>query len=187
MHVGWTEYLVDLSTTNSPDCNVFDLGFFAAIQSLQQREASSNIDEMIVAVVKAFGDLTLESLDNVFLSLQAALECTMNNEGSNAFKLPHLGKAALRRQGKLPESSRNKIRTEDFLKFYGNGILILFLTLILRVKKKKYFFFLKKMKAICFEKSTNPSIRHWRHYSILKTVYLIKSKADFIHVKIISE
>jgi hypothetical protein len=58
---------------------------------------------MIAAVVKAFGDWTLKSLDNVFLSLQAVLECIMNNEGSNAFKLPHLGKAALRRQGKLPE------------------------------------------------------------------------------------
>jgi hypothetical protein len=93
-----------LSATKQPDYNVLDLGLFAAIQSLQHREAPSSIDELVASVIKAFGDLSVESLDNVFLSLQAVLKYIMNNEGSNSFKLPHLGKAALRHQGKLPES-----------------------------------------------------------------------------------
>ena len=89
---------------NSPDCNVLDLGFFAAIQSLQQREPARTIDELIAAVLKAFQDLPVESLDNVFLSLQGVLECIMTHQGGNSFKLPHIGKAALRRAGELPES-----------------------------------------------------------------------------------
>jgi hypothetical protein len=89
---------------NSPDCNVLDLGFFAAIQSLQQRKRSNNIDELIASVLQAFEELSLESLDNVFLSLQAVMECILNHEGGNGFKLPHLGKEALRKQGKLPET-----------------------------------------------------------------------------------
>jgi hypothetical protein len=40
---GWNIALA-CQPPNSPDCNVLDLGFFTAIQSLQWREASSNID-----------------------------------------------------------------------------------------------------------------------------------------------
>jgi hypothetical protein len=100
---GWNICLT-CQPPNSPDCNVLDLGFFAAIQSLQQREATATIDELIAAVVKAFDDLPWQSLDNVFLSLQNVLECIMNYGGGNGFKLPHMGKEALRRQGILPES-----------------------------------------------------------------------------------
>lgn len=35
---------------NSPDLNVNDLGFFRAIQSLQQQQACKNADELIAAV-----------------------------------------------------------------------------------------------------------------------------------------
>ena len=89
---------------NSPDCNVLDLGFFAAIQSLQQREAATTIEELIASVVRAFDDMAWQSLDKVFLSLRNVLECIMNNNGGNSFKLPHKGKDALRRQGNLPQS-----------------------------------------------------------------------------------
>jgi hypothetical protein len=36
---------------------VLDLGFFAAIQSLQQRETARTIYKLIAAVVKAFDEL----------------------------------------------------------------------------------------------------------------------------------
>jgi hypothetical protein len=107
---GWKIHLT-CQPPNSPDCNVLDLGFFAAIQSLQQREAARTIDELIAAVVKAFDEQSWQSLDNVFLSLQNVLECIMNNGGGNGFKLPHMGKEALRRQGALPESIECEIES----------------------------------------------------------------------------
>jgi hypothetical protein len=71
---------------------------------LQQREGATTIDQLIEAVIKVFGDFLFESLDNVFLSLQAVLECIMTHQGGNSFKLPHLGKALLRREEKVPEA-----------------------------------------------------------------------------------
>lgn len=55
-------------------------------------------------MVQAFVELPIESLDNVFLSLQSVFQCIMMNGDGNAFKLPHIGKAGLRREGNLPES-----------------------------------------------------------------------------------
>lgn len=54
---------------NSPDLNVLDLGFFRSIQTSQHQEAPKNIDELLVAVDKAFNELSAHSLNNVFLSL----------------------------------------------------------------------------------------------------------------------
>ena len=58
---------------NSPDMNVLDLGFFRAIQSLQQQEALSTVDELVNAIVKAFNELPPQSLNRVFLSLQQCM------------------------------------------------------------------------------------------------------------------
>lgn len=87
---------------NSPDYNVLDLGFFAAIQSLQYHESPTNIDELIFAVEKSFEEMPYEKLDNVFLSLQMALESAMKVGGGNNYKLAHMVKNRLRREGKLP-------------------------------------------------------------------------------------
>lgn len=39
---------------NSPDLNISDLGFFNAIQALQQKHVMKSIDDLISAVEKAF-------------------------------------------------------------------------------------------------------------------------------------
>ncbi|XP_071739090.1 uncharacterized protein [Rutidosis leptorrhynchoides] len=58
---------------NSPDLNVLDLGFFRAIQSLQEQESLGTIDELISGV-----------------------------RGGNNYQTPHIGKGKLERQGNLP-------------------------------------------------------------------------------------
>jgi hypothetical protein len=47
---------------NSPDLNVLDLGFFSAIQSLQQKIATKKVDELIEAVESAFQWHTIRNI-----------------------------------------------------------------------------------------------------------------------------
>lgn len=80
---------------NSPDLNILDLGFFRAIQSLQQKEAASTIDELIGAVENSFNEISYENLDHVFLTLQQCMIEIIKNYGGNNYKIPHMGKNRL--------------------------------------------------------------------------------------------
>ena len=88
---------------NSPDMNVLDLGFFRAIDSLQHREASTTIDELVSAVEKAYWEFPVEELNNVFLTLQTCMLEVMKVSGANNYKIPHMNKHKLLRNGHLPE------------------------------------------------------------------------------------
>lgn len=87
---------------NSPDCNANDLGFFNAIQSLQQRLRCKNADDLIAAVNDSFYLLDPMVVNKVFLSLQCVLIEIMKCKGHNDYKQPHMKKDALLRQGQLP-------------------------------------------------------------------------------------
>ncbi|XP_065877171.1 uncharacterized protein [Euphorbia lathyris] len=87
---------------NSPDLNILDLGFFNAIQALQQQERSDNIDELIGAVIKCFEDFSPVKSNHIFLSLQLCMIEIMKAKGSNKYKIPHINKVMLERQGNLP-------------------------------------------------------------------------------------
>lgn len=89
---------------NSPDLNVLDLGFFNSIQSLQHQIEQKTIGDLIAATCKAFEDLDDVKLNNIFLTLQLCMMETLKNDGSNRYKVPHMGKGALIRRGMLPES-----------------------------------------------------------------------------------
>lgn len=89
---------------NSPDCNVNDLGWFTSIQSLQVENACNTIEELLNAVVNSFNELSAQKLNDVFLSLQGCMIETMRVRGQNRYKIPHMGKDALRRAGNLPEN-----------------------------------------------------------------------------------
>ncbi|KAH9085651.1 hypothetical protein Ae201684P_005452 [Aphanomyces euteiches] len=86
---------------NSPDLNVFDLGFFASIQALQRKVLSRSVDDVIHATLLAFEMLSMEKLADVFLTLQAVMRLVLEHHGDNHFKLPHLKKEAMRRAGTL--------------------------------------------------------------------------------------
>ena len=89
---------------NSPDTDVLDLGFFNAIQSLQHQVPSRRIDDLIAATKNAFVELSETKLNFVFLSLQQCMKAIIESEGSNGYKIPHMGKERLERAGELPES-----------------------------------------------------------------------------------
>ncbi|KAG2253327.1 hypothetical protein Bca52824_083463 [Brassica carinata] len=64
---------------NSPDLNILDLGYFSAIQSLQH-----------------------ETFNYIFLTLQSCMKDIMKTGGDNKYKIPHMKKATLDRENRLP-------------------------------------------------------------------------------------
>ncbi|GJS04025.1 hypothetical protein Tco_0320533 [Tanacetum coccineum] len=87
---------------NSPDLNVLDLGYFRAIQSLQEQEALRTIDELVSAVQTSFDRMQSQELNNVFLTLQTCMKEVIKVKGGNNYRIPHIGKDRLQRQGNLP-------------------------------------------------------------------------------------
>jgi hypothetical protein len=84
---------------NSPDLNVIDLGYFAAIQALQQKQQQRTVDDLIAAVDYSFLNLQSITLAKCFVTLQKVMELVILHDGSNHFKLPHLGKDRLLNRG----------------------------------------------------------------------------------------
>lgn len=87
---------------NSPDMNILDLGYFRAIQSRYYSTSPSNIDEIIKLVEQTFEEMPRESLNKVFLSLQACMIETLRANGGNNYKQPHMAKDVLINEGALP-------------------------------------------------------------------------------------
>ncbi|KAL4564074.1 hypothetical protein LXL04_028124 [Taraxacum kok-saghyz] len=87
---------------NSPDLNVLDLGFFRAIQSLQEQEVLHTVDELVSAVQTSFDKMQSHELNNVFLTLQTCMKEILKVQGGNNYRIPHIGKNRLERQGNLP-------------------------------------------------------------------------------------
>jgi hypothetical protein len=56
---------------NLLDLNVFDLGFFNAIQSLQQQETMNSVHELIDAMERSFDDFSYEEFDRFFSTIQS--------------------------------------------------------------------------------------------------------------------
>ncbi|XP_057770912.1 uncharacterized protein LOC130990701 [Salvia miltiorrhiza] len=87
---------------NSPDTNINDLGWFRAIQSLQTESVCTSVGDLVNAVINSFHELSLNTLNKVFLSLQSCMIEILKVKGRNSYKIPHLGKDALIRQDMLP-------------------------------------------------------------------------------------
>jgi hypothetical protein len=89
---------------NSPDLNVLDLGFFASIQSIQNRMPVHGLHSLIETVKKAFDETSMDTLENVFITLQSVMSCILEDTGGNSYKIPHIGKGKLRARNELPVS-----------------------------------------------------------------------------------
>lgn len=77
---------------NSPDLNVLDLGFFTAIQSLQQQEVTKSVDELIHAVEKSYENFCVKNSNKTFLTFQSCMIEIMKAKGSNNYQTPHMKK-----------------------------------------------------------------------------------------------
>ncbi|KAF0697191.1 Aste57867_12111 [Aphanomyces stellatus] len=74
----------------SPDLNVLDLGFFNAIQALQQQMECKTIEELAAAVELAFAELAPATLDKTFGTLQRVFRACLAAEGGNTYDIPRL-------------------------------------------------------------------------------------------------
>ncbi|KAG3057443.1 hypothetical protein PC121_g14819 [Phytophthora cactorum] len=89
---------------NSPDLNCLDLDLVSAIQARQRLWTQRSIEELVEAVKAAYWELPPSTINAAFLSLQGSMNLCILDRGGNAFKPPHIGKAKLQREGRLPES-----------------------------------------------------------------------------------
>ncbi|XP_074317044.1 uncharacterized protein LOC141653237 [Silene latifolia] len=87
---------------NSPDLNINDLGFFRSLQTLQNDEVASTVDELVNNVMTAFIDHESMKLNFNYLTLQSVMLEIMKCRGHNDFKIPHMSKESQLRQGILP-------------------------------------------------------------------------------------
>ena len=89
---------------NSPQFNCLDAGVFNSLGKTVVREAPTTIDELISVVNTAWNDLPIETIDNVFVSVQCSMRDCLSVFGDNTVKLKHMNKAKLRKQGLFPQS-----------------------------------------------------------------------------------
>ncbi|ETP18299.1 hypothetical protein F441_07446 [Phytophthora nicotianae CJ01A1] len=102
---GWNIRML-CQAPNSPDLNTLDLGVFNSMQTLQYYIPRKGIDALIASVNTAFSQLKSDTVNDIFLTLQACMLASLREEGGNVYKLPHLKKAKLRRAKCLPTSLR---------------------------------------------------------------------------------
>ncbi|XP_057789677.1 uncharacterized protein LOC131006538 [Salvia miltiorrhiza] len=88
---------------NSLDFNILDLGFFRAIQSMQEKKKTNNIAELIQAVEMSFAEYSSVHVNRVWITYQLCMVETMKVQGSNKYKIPRVNKARLEREGCLPK------------------------------------------------------------------------------------
>ncbi|KAF3660320.1 putative calcium-dependent protein kinase 13-like [Capsicum annuum] len=84
---------------NSLDLNVLDLEFFRSIQSLQHKKTLKSIDDLVATVIKSYEDFSTEKYNYVFLTLQSCMMEIMKVKGSHDYKIQHLSKDNLAKNG----------------------------------------------------------------------------------------
>ena len=90
---------------NSPDTNINDLAFFRSISCLQHKiGAGTNKGTLIASVNQAFDQYEWRKLRNSWLTLQCCYTSIIESYGSNHYKIEHMNKAKLEREGKLPSA-----------------------------------------------------------------------------------
>ena len=88
----------------SPQFNALDCGIFNLLQKKVYKQHPCNIDELIAAIQLSYDNMEMDSIDNVFLSVQCSMEDCLKTNGDNTTPLRHMSKGMLRRQGCLPVS-----------------------------------------------------------------------------------
>jgi hypothetical protein len=87
---------------NSPDTNLNDLGFFAALQAMYYRSAPRNAGEIITMVENAFEEFESNKINRIWITYMSCLNEIIDNDGGNDYKIPHMNKRKLEREDRLP-------------------------------------------------------------------------------------
>jgi len=108
----WMEFLTDMGLeekiklvtqpANSPDLNVNDLGFFAALQAMCYCTTPSNAVELIEMVEQTYNDYPMNKINRMWVTLQTVFNGMLDTHGGNTYPLTHMGKEKLEKAGRLP-------------------------------------------------------------------------------------
>ncbi|KAE9113484.1 hypothetical protein PF005_g10499 [Phytophthora fragariae] len=107
---GWNIQMQSLPPY-SPDFTVMENNLFKPIQAALKMPppstlvaSVSGLTELMSGVERGFASLTRDQINDAFLALQKAMECTMRVQGSNTYELGPTGKEQLQFDGSLPVS-----------------------------------------------------------------------------------
>jgi hypothetical protein len=87
---------------NSPDLNILDLGLFNALQAAYYDKAPKNPVELITMVHETYWEYPYLKINRMFVTLQTVFDEVIKANGGNEYKLVHMNKARLEREGRLP-------------------------------------------------------------------------------------
>jgi hypothetical protein len=82
--------------------NILDLCFFNAIRSIQYKTAVRTTEELVAIIDKEFHDYSVCKSTRIFLTLHGCMQEIMKVGGDNGYDMPHIRKAMLEKQGRLP-------------------------------------------------------------------------------------
>ena len=88
----------------SPDLNVLDLCFFNSLQTLQLCKLATTFEELRDNVLTAFREYETARLSDIWITLQLIYNEVIKHKGTNKYRLPHINKKKLRKEGRLPEN-----------------------------------------------------------------------------------
>jgi len=89
--------------SQSPDTNLLDLGFFNAIQSAYYRKSPRTHRDLLRCVQEAHDEFDSNKINRMWLTLMSCYNEIIEIHGDNNYKIPHMSKAKLEREGTLPE------------------------------------------------------------------------------------
>ena len=82
-----------MQPAKSPDLNVLDLGYFHSIQTLQFTTTVKNVEEVALAVFKAWDMLDPDSLHKIWYTLQRTIDLILSVNWNKNYKLGHSGRS----------------------------------------------------------------------------------------------
>ena len=88
----------------SPDLNVLDLCFFNLLQTSQLCKLATTFEELRDNVLTAFREYETAKLSDIWITLQLIYNEVIKHKGTNKYRLPHINKKKLRKEGRLPEN-----------------------------------------------------------------------------------
>jgi hypothetical protein len=106
---------------NSPDSNICDLGLFNAVQSAYYMSAPRNDMEIITMVTQAFDEFPVNKVNRIFVTLMSIYNSIIEHYGDNFFKIPHMNKDKMEREGTLPRELPLSAEAIRIVQNFHNG------------------------------------------------------------------
>jgi hypothetical protein len=106
----------------SPDTNICDLGLFNAVQSAYYMTCPRNSMEIIECAMRTWDEYPWQKIERIWVTLQQSVyNMIIEHYGCNQFKLPHLNKYRMEREGTLPRELPLSEEAINIVELYNNS------------------------------------------------------------------